>query len=156
MSFRRHKSKCEEAHNPWEREPKKPHCSEFNVYPQNLHLNIDTKKAALKDSPYVVSLESHSGGRSLNDQIEVYYFHYNIAAIKIQSDTPFPTASLVQLKDAITVDPCKLHVDVFLVTYSNSFDLVLGDAVIALRLFIEPYDIMAAPDEFRLVFLFEF
>ncbi|KAF3668072.1 hypothetical protein FXO38_08281 [Capsicum annuum] len=97
-----------------------------------------------------------SGGRSLNDQIEVYYFHYNIAAIKIQSDTPFPTASLVQLKDAITVDPCKLHVDVFLVTYSNSFDLVLGDAVIALRLFIEPYDIMAAPDEFRLVFLFEF
>ncbi|PHU05156.1 hypothetical protein BC332_25978 [Capsicum chinense] len=33
----------------------------FNVYPQNLHLNIDTKKAALKASPYVVSLESHSG-----------------------------------------------------------------------------------------------
>ncbi|KAM3252943.1 putative protease Do-like 14 [Capsicum annuum] len=214
MSFRRHKSQCEEAHNPWEREPKKPRCSreviqklensnlmrqKFNVYPQNLHLDIYTKKAALKASPSVVSLESHSGegvilqssgviienvntcsivltsanllkcftsrnfeaddvkvivhlssGRSLNGQIEAYNFYYNIAAIKIQSDTQLPTASLVQLKDAITVDPCKLHVDVTLVPHLSSFDLVPGDAVIALGRFIEPYDIMVAPGEFSI------
>ncbi|KAK4347581.1 hypothetical protein RND71_033920 [Anisodus tanguticus] len=89
-------------------------------------------------------------GRSFDGQIESYDFHYNVAAIKILSDTPLPIASLAHISDSITIFPSQLQVTVEkpfqLGPHSNSFDLIPGDSVIALsRFYAKPYNIMAAP-----------
>lgn len=100
-------------------------------------------------------------GRSFDGQIESYDLHYNVAAVKIQSDTPLPIASLAHLSDSITIDPSQLQSteenSFQLRPHSNSFDLVPGDIVIAVgRFYAKPYDITAAPGEFWLVFSFDF
>ncbi|XP_059286347.1 putative protease Do-like 14 [Lycium ferocissimum] len=219
MEFHNYKRKWAEAFTPWKREPKEapynpdvirkstPLSTEEQdvfLYPPNRHLNIHTKRAALKVSKSVVSLESYSGekeifqcsgtiiesvntysiilttasllrcstsrnsiadkikvivhlfdGRSFDGQIESYDFHYNVAAIKIQSDTPLPIASLAHLSDSITIDSSQLRVTeekLFqLRSHSNSFDLIPGDSVIALsRFYTKPYKIRAAPGEFSI------
>ncbi|TMX03178.1 hypothetical protein EJD97_017848 [Solanum chilense] len=100
-------------------------------------------------------------GRSFDGQIESYDLHYNVAAVKIQSDTPLPIASLAHLSDSITIDPSQLRSteenSFQLRPHSNSFDLVPGDIVIAVgRFYAKPYEITAAPGEFWLVFSFDF
>ncbi|XP_059286412.1 putative protease Do-like 14 [Lycium ferocissimum] len=219
MNFDSYKRKWVEAFTSWKREPKEaPYSSdvvsetadlstkEQNVYlhPPNQHLDIYTKRAALKVSTSVVCLKSYSGekeifqcsgtiiesvntysiilttasllrcstirnaiadnirvivhlfdGRSFDGQIESYDFHYNVAAIKILSDTPLPIASLAHLSDSITIDPSKLRVTeekpFQLRPHSSSFNLIPGDSVIALsRFYTKPYDIMAAPGEFSI------
>nr|XP_016506699.1 PREDICTED: uncharacterized protein LOC107824452 isoform X2 [Nicotiana tabacum] len=93
-------------------------------------------------------------GRAFDGHIEAYDFHYNVAAIRIQSDTPLPIASLAHLNDSIMIRPSQLRVTeekpFQLRPHSNSFHLIPGDSVIALGRFNKkPYDIMAAPGEFR-------
>lgn len=94
-------------------------------------------------------------GRSFDGEIEAYDFHYNVAAIKIQSDTPLPIASLAHLSDSITIDPSQLRgteeKSFQLRPHSNTFDLIPGDSVLALgRFYMKPYDITAAPGEFSI------
>ncbi|KAK4711634.1 hypothetical protein R3W88_006147 [Solanum pinnatisectum] len=206
-----------EAFTPWKREAKEAQYSSyfvsepiklspieqrFYLNPRNNHLDVYTKRAALKVSTSVVSLKSYSGekeifkcsgtiiesvdsyciilttaslfrcstsgnsiadnikvivhlfdGRSFDGQIESYDLHYNVAAVKIQSDTPLPIASLAHLSDSITIDPSQLRStedkSFQLRPHSNSFNLIPGDIVIALgRFYAKPYDITAAPGEF--------
>ncbi|KAK4347578.1 hypothetical protein RND71_033917 [Anisodus tanguticus] len=219
MNFDCNRRKWVEAFTPWKRDPKEAPYSpdvvieatrlsgmeqDVYLYPLNRHLNIFTKRAALKVSTSVVSLKSYSGGkeifqcsgtiiesvnaysivlttasllrcstsrnslaenikvivhlfdgRSFDGQIESYDFHYNVAAIKILSDTPLPIASLAHISDSITIFPSQLQVTVEkpfqLGPHSNSFDLIPGDSVIALsRFYAKPYNIMAAPGEFSI------
>lgn len=94
-------------------------------------------------------------GRAFDGHIEAYDFHYNVAAIRIQSDSPLPIASLAHLNDSIMIRPSQLRVteekSFQLRPHSNSFDLIPGDSVIALGRFNKkPYDIMAAPGEFSI------
>lgn len=100
-------------------------------------------------------------GRSFDGQIESYDLHYNVAAVKIQSETALPIASLAHLSDSITINPSQLRSteenSFQLRPHSNSFDLIPGDIVIALgRFYAKPYGITAAPGEFWLVFSFDF
>jgi len=100
-------------------------------------------------------------GRSFEGQIESNDLHYNAVAVKIQSDTPLPIASLAHLSDSITINPSQLRSteenSFQLRPHSNSVDLIPGDIVIALgRFYAKPYGITAAPGEFWLVFSFDF
>uniref|UniRef100_A0A1D1ZEB5 Putative protease Do-like 14 n=1 Tax=Anthurium amnicola TaxID=1678845 RepID=A0A1D1ZEB5_9ARAE len=205
--------------DPWERDAKEESYSpdvinyirnysrrhpKFYSFPENLYLDIYTKRAALKASPAVVSLVSYSDeeeifhssgtviegddtsgivltsaslircptnknavvdnvkvvaflsdGKSYEGQILAYDLYYNIAALRIQSNAPLPIASLTHLDDSITVDPnelCSREEKAFqLRPHSSSFNLIPGDKVIAIgRYFIKPFELMAAPGEFRL------
>ncbi|PHT56373.1 hypothetical protein CQW23_04859 [Capsicum baccatum] len=70
--------------------------------------------------------------------------------VKLQSDTPLPSASLAHISDSITIDPIHLRGTEEKCPRSNSVDLIPGDAVIALgRFYKKPFDIMAATGEFR-------
>ncbi|KAG8612192.1 hypothetical protein MANES_S095408v8 [Manihot esculenta] len=98
-----------------------------------------------------------SNGHSFDCQILAFDFHYNIAALKIQSesDAPLPTACLAHLDDSISVDPNQLYIreekPFQLRPHSKSFNLIPGDTLIALgRYFIKPYDVMATTGEFSL------
>ncbi|KAH0651506.1 hypothetical protein KY285_032177 [Solanum tuberosum] len=217
MTFDGFKRKWVEAFTPWKRELTEAQCSSdfvsepiklsrteqgFYLNPQNKHLDVYTKRAALKVSTSVVSLKSYSGekeifqcsgtiiesvnsysiiltsaslfrystsgnsiadnikvivhlfdGRSFDGQIESYDLHYNVAAVKIQSDTTLPIASLAHLSDSITINPSQLRSteenSFQLRPHSNSVDLIPGDIVIALgRFYAKPYGITAAPGEF--------
>ncbi|PHU27456.1 hypothetical protein BC332_05788 [Capsicum chinense] len=133
-------------------------CSGFileNVYKGSIILTTaDLLKASKNLKADDIKVEVHlSDGRSFDGQIEVYDLYYNIAAIKIHSDMPLPTASLAHLNDSITVDPShSVKAESFqLRPHANSLDLIPGDLVIALGRFpIEPYSIMAAPGLFSI------
>lgn len=95
--------------------------------------------------------------KSFEGEILAFDFHYNLATVKIQSqsDTPLPTACLKHLDDSITVDPSHLHLpgesSFQLRPHSSSFNLIPGDKVIALgRYFMRSHELMAAPGEFCL------
>uniref|UniRef100_A0A2C9VZU4 PDZ domain-containing protein n=1 Tax=Manihot esculenta TaxID=3983 RepID=A0A2C9VZU4_MANES len=99
-----------------------------------------------------------SNGNSFDCQILAFDFHYNIAALKIQSesDAPLPTACLAHLDDSISVDPNQLYIPeekpFQLLPHSKSFNLIPGDTLIVLgRYFIKPYDVMATIGEFRVI-----
>lgn len=89
-------------------------------------------------------------------------FHYNLAAIKIQSNTQLTTARLTYLNDFLavdssqirTLDPSQFHTPGHtLPTHSDLYNILPGDSVIAVgRYFTKPYDLMAAPGVYRLVF----
>ncbi|KAF5751205.1 hypothetical protein HS088_TW02G00215 [Tripterygium wilfordii] len=210
-----------ERFNPWERErdPNRTYYSpdeyyymsnfsrkrpKFRSNPENLYLDIETKRVALKVSPSVVSLVSYSGeeeifqgsgtiiesddnsgviltsanlirsttdqhaiaddikvvvylldGKLYRGQVVAHDLHFNIAAIKIQSDSLLPTANLRHLDDSVTISPSQLHIpeekSFQLHAHSSSFNLIPGDTVIALgRYSISPHDLMAAPGKFSL------
>ncbi|KAG5596000.1 hypothetical protein H5410_037232, partial [Solanum commersonii] len=90
--------------------------------------------------------------RSFDGQIESYDLHYNVAAIKIQSDTPLPIASLAHLSDSIMIDLSQLRnteKSFQFLPQPKSFDHIPRDIVNALEHFYaKPYDITAAPGEF--------
>ncbi|XP_049346718.1 uncharacterized protein LOC125811259 [Solanum verrucosum] len=91
--------------------------------------------------------------RSFDGQIESYDLHYNVVAIKIQSNTPLSIASLAHLSDSIMIDPSQLRSteekSFQFRPHSKSFDHIFGDIVIALgRFYAKPYDITTAPGEF--------
>ncbi|OVA14637.1 hypothetical protein BVC80_1815g42 [Macleaya cordata] len=81
-----------------------------------------------------------SDGRLFDGQIYTYDFHYNIAAIKVESDALLPIANLRILDDSIRIDPNE----------SYSFNLCPGEMVVALgRYFEKPNDLMVAPGTLR-------
>ncbi|XP_050237530.1 putative protease Do-like 14 [Mercurialis annua] len=176
----------------------------FAAYNENQHLDIYTKRAALKAAPFVVSLVAYIGeemlyqssgtiiesddvssviltsanlitcpptktltpdnikvlvylkdGRSFHGEVLTFNPHYNIAAIRIQSNAHLPTASMRHLDDSITIDSSQLHFPeektFQLRPHSNSYNLLPGDRLFAIgRYFVKPYDIMIAPGEFCL------
>ncbi|XP_055962092.1 putative protease Do-like 14 [Mercurialis annua] len=176
----------------------------FDEYAQNLYLDVDTKRAALRASASVVSIVSYLGEKELNqtsgtiiesydncgviltsanlvrcptnrgsreDNVKVIVylsesesfegkimacdFHYNLVAIKIQSDTPLRAACLANLDDSFITDPSSLlahkHKSFELRPHSTSYNLIPGVAVIALgRFFSKRFNLMAAPGIFRL------
>ncbi|KAM3285621.1 hypothetical protein P3S67_024420 [Capsicum chacoense] len=95
-------------------------------------------------------LRCSASRNSIADSVKAYDFHYNVATIKIQSDTPLPSASLAHISDSITIDPIQLR-GTEKCPHSNSVDLIPGDAVIALgRFYKKPFDITAATGEFSI------
>ncbi|XP_050205980.1 putative protease Do-like 14 isoform X2 [Mercurialis annua] len=156
-------------------------CSErrtsFDLYPENLYLDTDTKRAALCTSASVVSIISYLGeselyqtsgtiiasydncgiiltsanlvkcptnqssqedivkvivylseSESFEGKIMACDFHFNLVALKIQSDSPLRAACLANLGDSF----------------------ITGGAVIALgRFFTRGFPLMAAPGIFR-------
>ncbi|XP_047263454.1 putative protease Do-like 14 isoform X5 [Capsicum annuum] len=131
-------------------------CSGFIIESTNTYTIILTAASTSFETDDTKVIVHVSDGRSFDGQIEAYDLHYNIAAIKIQLDTPLPTASLAYLDDSITIDPShNVKEESFqLRPHSSSFNIIPGDLVIALGRFIRhPYfqghSIMAAPGLFR-------
>ncbi|KAF3634906.1 hypothetical protein FXO37_26255 [Capsicum annuum] len=98
-------------------------------------------------------LRCSTSRNSIADNVKAYDFHYNVATIKIQSDTPLPSASLAHISDSITIDPIQLRGTEEKCPHSNSVELIPGDAVIAVgRFYKKPFDITAATGEFSFEF----
>ncbi|XP_043811521.1 LOW QUALITY PROTEIN: putative protease Do-like 14 [Manihot esculenta] len=118
-------------------------------------------KELLRVNCQITRVVAHlSNGNSFDCQILAFDFHYNIAALKIQSesDAPLPTACLAHLDDSISVDPNQLYIPeekpFQLLPHSKSFNLIPGDTLIVLgRYFIKPYDVMATIGEFSVTLL---
>ncbi|KAF3667266.1 hypothetical protein FXO38_08688 [Capsicum annuum] len=132
-------------------------CSGFIIESTNTYTIILTAASTSFETDDTKVIVHVSDGRSFDGQIEAYDLHYNIAAIKIQLDTPLPTASLAYLDDSITIDPShNVKEESFqLRPHSSSFNIIPGDLVIALGRFIRhPYfqghSIMAAPGLFSI------
>ncbi|PHU26835.1 hypothetical protein BC332_05167 [Capsicum chinense] len=144
----------------------------FYLYPQNRYLDVYTKSAALRVSTSVISLESYSGEEeifqcsgTIIESFNTYSIILTTASllrcstsrnsiadnVKIQSDTPLPSASLAHISDSITIEPIQLRGTEEKCPHSNSVDLIPGDAVIALgRFYKKPFDITAATGEFSI------
>ena len=95
------------------------------------------------------------GGKLFEGQVVFYDCHYNISTVKIESDSPLPTASLRLVDDSISVDPyeipCPGEKDVISESYQFC-QLSPGDLVIAIgRYFKNDFELMAAPGIFRYV-----
>ncbi|KAK1362900.1 Protease Do-like 14-like protein [Heracleum sosnowskyi] len=84
-----------------------------------------------------------SGGESYVGDVLAYDYHYNLAAIKFQPETPVSVAKIAPIDDSLGVklNPSS-HV---LQPHSNSYNLTPGDVVIAVgRYFYKKYDLMGA------------
>ncbi|XP_050206734.1 putative protease Do-like 14 isoform X2 [Mercurialis annua] len=96
----------------------------------------------------VVHLSEHT---SIDANIIACDFHYNLAALKILCDTPLKVASLALLDDSSTIDPSCLRTPFQLRPHLKSYNLIPGNAVIALaRTSAKPFKLMVAPGQFCL------
>ncbi|KAH0719401.1 hypothetical protein KY285_015432 [Solanum tuberosum] len=153
MTFDGLKRKWVEAFTPWKRELKEAQCREKEIFQcsgtiiesVNSYSIILTSASLFRCSTSGNSIADNIkvivhlfDGRSFDGQIESYDLHYNVAAVKIQSETALPIASLAHLSDSITINPSQLRI------------IALG------RFYAKPYGITAAPGEFWLVFSFDF
>lgn len=89
-----------------------------------------------------------SGGESYAGDVLAYDYHYNLAAIRFQSDTPLSTAKIKLIDDSLSVS---LYPPSVLQPHSNSYKLAPEDRVIVVgRYLYAPYDLMGAPGAYCL------
>ncbi|KAH0770903.1 hypothetical protein KY290_014884 [Solanum tuberosum] len=153
MTFDCFKRKWVEAFTPWKREPKEAQYREKEIFECSGTIieSVESYSVILTSASLFRCSSSGNSivdnikvivhlfdGRSFEGQIESNDLHYNVVAVKIQSDTPLPIASLAHLSYSITIDSSQLRI------------IALG------RFYAKPYDITAAPGEFWLVFSFDF
>lgn len=114
---------------------------------------ILTSASLLRTSPEIntiadnIKFDVHLPDRKLCEgHLHRYDFHYNIALLKVETDTELSTASLKGLDDSIS-----LRSNEELGFESDVINICPGDMVVALgRFFEKPNDLMAAPGRLSL------